>query len=463
MNVIFPLNQSIGMGLKPFFSPKAVAVIGASRNPKKVGHVIFRNFLEGSFKGKVYPVNPNTTELFGQRCYPSLASIPGKIDLAVITIPAPFVAKALEECGRKRVPAVTIISAGFGEVGNEHGEQELQKIAKKYNIRFLGPNCFGVVDPSTGVDTMFLPRYKLERPSPGSIAYISQSGATLSVVLDWMGMKSYHLSKGISYGNAADVDEADLIAYLDNDPATRVICAYFEGVKEGRKFFDVARRSRKPIIALKGGTTSHGSQATMSHTGSLAGEPEVYAAAFHQAGVIQAHDLEQIFDFARVFATQPRPKGPRVQIITDGGGFGVLTTDWIVKHGLELARMKPATIRSLRKTFPDHVIVKNPLDLTGDSDTERYRVALDAAIKDPGVDMLAVILLFQVPALTGDVVEVITEARGRKPMVAIAAGGKYTEALKKPLEAAGVPTFSYPERAIAALKALYDYSKKRSY
>ena len=448
--------------LDNFFTPKNVAVIGASRNPKKVGHVIFRNFLEGNFNGRVYPVNPNTPEILGQKSYQSMLKIPGKIDLAVITIPAKFVPKALEECGRKKVPAVTIISAGFAEIGNIALEQQLKKIAKKHKLRFLGPNCFGVVSPSSGVDTMFLPKYKLERPKPGSIAYISQSGATLSVVLDFMGMKGYRISKCVSYGNAADIDEADLIEYLAKDPATEVICAYFEGVREGRKFFNVAKKlsAKKPIIVLKGGTTPHGSKATLSHTGSLAGEPQIYSAAFKQAGIVQAEDLEQLFDFARVFSTQPKPHGSKVQIITDGGGYGVLTTDWVVKNNLGLAQMKPLTIQKLKKQLPSHVIVKNPLDLTGDATTERYRLAIDAALNDPGVDMLAIILLFQIPTLTGEVVEVVTEARGKKPIVVIAGGGKYTEALKKPLEDSGIPTFSYPERAVAALRALCDYSNK---
>lgn len=445
-----------------FFKPKSVAVIGASRNPKKVGHVIFRNFIEGSFPGKAYPVNPNTPEIMGEKSYHSVLKIPGKVDLAVITIPGPLVSKALEECGKKKIPAAIIISAGFSEIGNKKLEERLKAIAKKHKIRIIGPNCFGIISPATGVDTMFLPRYKLERPGPGSIAYISQSGATLSVVLDYMGMKNYKISKAVSYGNAADIDEADLMEYLANDPATKVICAYLEGVREGRKFYEITKKisGKKPIVVLKGGTTPAGEKATLSHTGSLAGESKIYDAAFKQAGIIKANDLEQVFDLARIFSTQPLPRGKRVQIITDGGGYGVLTADWVHRHGLELAKINPKTVASMKKQFPPRVVVKNPLDLTGDADTERYRIAIDAALKDPGVDMLIVVLLFQIPTLTGEVVEVVTEARGRKPLVVIAGGGKYTEALKKPLEDAGIPCFSYPERAVAALKALHEYSSK---
>jgi len=445
-----------------FFSPKTVAVIGASRNPKKVGHVIFRNFFEGKFPGRVYPVNPSAKEILGKQCYPNILKIKEKLDMAIITIPAPMVPKALEECGKKKIPAAIIISAGFSEIGNTTLENKLKQIAKKHKIRLLGTNCLGVFDPSTGVDTLFLPRFKLERPKQGNIAFISQSGATLSVIMDFMGMKNYKVSKCISYGNATDIDEADLIEYLASDPATKVICVYFEGVREGRKFFNVAKKisGKKPIIALKGGTTPGGSNATLSHTGSLAGESRIYDAAFKQAGIIKAGDLEQIFDFARVFSTQPVPKGPRVQIITDGGGYGVLAADWINKNNLQLAQMNSKTLAALKKKLPPRVVLKNPIDLTGDADTERYRLAIRTALKDPGVDMLAIILLFQVPTLTGDVIGVITESHGKKPIVVISGGGKYTEALKKPLEDLGIPTFSYPEHAIASLRALYEYSKK---
>ncbi|MCX6814120.1 MAG: CoA-binding protein [Candidatus Aenigmarchaeota archaeon] len=444
-----------------FFKPKSVAIVGASRDPKKIGHVIFRNFVEGKFAGKIFPINPNAEELFGHRCYPSVLSVEEKIDLAVITIPAPIVPQALEECGKKKIPAVIIISGGFKEIGNVELENEVSRILKKHKIRAIGPNCIGALDPYSGVDTFFLPRYKLERPGKGKIAFISQSGALGSVVLDWMAMKGYKISKFISYGNAVDVDEADLTEYLANDKETDVICAYFEGVKEGRKFYDVAKKisSRKPLIVLKGGTTSEGTSAVASHTGSLAGSAEIYSTAFKQAGVIQAKDLEQIFDFARVLSTQPAPKGNRVQIITDGGGYGVMTTDWLIKNGLQLAKMSHQNIEKIKKACPPHVVVKNPIDLTGDADTERYKIAIESAMEDPNVDMVAVIILFQIPTLTPDIVDVVSAIsdRKQKPLIVLAAGGRYTEVLKKSLEDFGVPCFSYPEGAAEALRALYEY------
>lgn len=447
-----------------FFRPKSVAVIGASRNPKKVGHVILRNFIEGKFAGKIYPINPNAEEMFGLKSYSSVLDVPGNIDLAVVCIPAAIVPRGLDECGRKGVKSVIIISGGFKEVGNKALEEDCYKIIKKHGMRGLGPNCIGIFDPYSEVDTFFLPRYKLERPGEGNIAFISQSGALGSVVLDWMAMKNYKISKFISYGNAMDVDEADLIEYLAEDPLTTVICAYFEGVKQGRKFYEIAKRvsKKKPIIVLKGGITSEGTSAVSSHTGSLAGEYEIFSAAMRQSGVITAANLEEIFDFARVLATQPKPKGNRVQVITDGGGFGVLATDWIINNGLRLAQMKKETVRALKKEYPPHVVVKNPLDLTGDATVERYRLAMEAAAKDDNVDMMAVIALFQIPTLTAEITDVVSAVAGKcnKPLIVIAAGGRFTEVLKKSIEDFGTPTFSYPEKAAKALSALYEFGRR---
>lgn len=446
-----------------FFEPKSIAVIGASRDPKKIGHVVFRNFLENDFPGKLFPINPKTKELFGTKCYSSVVSVKEKIDLAIISVPASLVAKVLTDCGKKHIPSVIIITAGFKEIGNVKEEEKLKEILKKYKIRCIGVNCLGVYDPYSKVDTFFLPPYKLRRPFEGNISFISQSGALGSVVMDWMATKGYKISKFVSYGNATDVDESDLIEYLGADKKTKVICAYFEGIDKGRKFFEISKQvsKKKPIIALKGGITEEGTKSVASHTGSLAGSVEIVHAAFKQAGVLLAEDLEQIFDFARVLSTQPLPKGNRVQIITDGGGFGVLTTDWVVKNGLKLAKMEKKNLDKIKKVSPPYVTLKNPIDLTGDVDTERYRVAIDAAISDPNVDMIALIVLFQVPRLTTDVVDVISEAvrNSKKPIIVISAGGGYTEVLKKSLEENDVPCFSYPERAVKSMKALYEYSK----
>ncbi|MEM2955000.1 MAG: CoA-binding protein, partial [Candidatus Nanoarchaeia archaeon] len=402
------INKNIRR-LDKFFRPKTVAVIGASRDQTKIGHVIFRNLVEGGFKGEVFPVNPNAKKLLGFKCYSNVRQIKEKIDLAIISIPAELVPKSLEECGKKRIGCAIIISGGFKEIGRNDLEEKIIEIAKKYNIRIIGPNCLGVFDPHTGMDTVFLPRFKLGRPKEGNIAFITQSGAVGSVVIDWMARKGYKISKFVSYGNACDVDEADLIEYLAQDKKTKVICAYFEGIKEGKKFLEIAKKlsNKKPIIVLKGGITNEGIKAVSSHTGSLAGSFEVYSAVFKQTGIIQAYDIEEVFDYARTLSSLPKPNGNRVQIITDGGGFGILLTDHIIKNGLALASMSEERVEELRKQMPEYVVIKNPIDLTGDADTERYRIALEVAIEDPNVDIIGLIVLLQVPKLGGEVVDTI--------------------------------------------------------
>ncbi len=451
------------MTLDSFFRPKSVAVIGASRDPKKPGHVIFRNLLESGYKGRVTPVNIHAETILGVKCYSSIMAVKEKVELAVIAIPAPFVPEALEQCGKAGVKAAIILAGGFSEVGNKELENRTKQMLKKYKMRAIGPNCLGLYDAYSGIDTLFNPKYKLGRPASGPISFISQSGAILTAVADWMSMKGYRASKFISYGNAIDVDEAELLEYLAKDPHTRVICIYIEGVREGRRFFEAAKNvsSRKPIIALKGGITTFGSKAVGSHTGSLAGSARIYSAMFRQAGIIEATNMESLFDIARTLSKQPKPKGPRVQVITDGGGFGILAADHIYKYGLQLARMSPSSIASIKKQLPPHIVTDPIIDLTGSADENGYRTAINAALDDDNVDILMVIALFQLPSLGGEIVDVIAEANSmrKKPMVFIAAGGKFTEMLKKSIEDNGVPTFSYPEQAVMAIKALADYSK----
>jgi len=451
------------MTITTFFRPKSVAIIGASRNQQKPGHVIYRNFLESGFKGPVYPVNPNAEDIMGHKCYPNMASVPGSVDLAVIVVPAASVPGVMEECGKKHVKGAVVISGGFREIGNTELEEQVKSIAKKHGIRVIGPNCIGLFDPASGVDTIFNPSYKLTRPKPGAISFISQSGAVMSAIMDWMGSKGYRAAKFASYGNASDVNEADLIGWFGADPDTKVICVYLEGVKDGRRFFDTAKTvcKTKPVIALKAGITEEGGQSVSSHTGSLAGQFEAYHAAFKQSGVTEAEDLEQLFDYARVLSTQPLPKGPRVQVITDGGGFGVLATDFIVRSGLMMAKMRTPTINLLKKSFPSYVVVRNPIDLTGNATPEMYGQAIQAALDDDGVDMVLVIALFQTPLLTPEVVELIEEAssKKKKPMIVVSAGGDYTEILKKSMEEKDIPTFSSSQRSVASLAALWNYAR----
>ncbi len=447
------------MTLDFFFNPKAIAVIGASRNRQKVGNVIFRNMLERH--ERVFPVNPKADEIEGVKCYKSVLEIPCEIDLAVIAIPANFVPKALEECGEKGVKGVIIISGGFSEVGNIKLEEEIKKIAKKYNIRIIGPNCVGVL--SDKVDSLFFPAYRLKRPEKGKIAFISQSGAYGAAMLDWLASEGLGISKFVSYGNKADVDDIDLLSYLKDDEETKVIVMYLEETGNGRKFMEIAKQVslKKPIIVLKAGQSEEGAKAVASHTGSMAGKDEIYSAAFKQCGIIRAYDSEELFDFAKALLMQPPISDNRVAIVTDGGGFGIIATDICVASGLRIAKLSKETIEELRENLPERVSVHNPIDLTGDADSQRYEIALNIVAKDSNVDALLVILLFQVPTLHSDIVDVLTSIQKRfnKPIVVCAAGGEFTKIQARILEEAGIPVYPTPGRAAKAIKALYDYGK----
>ena len=447
--------------LDSFFNPKSIAIIGASPKEGKIGNVIFSNFVR-SFRGKIYPINPHETEIFGIKCFKNIKEVKEEIDAAVIAVPAIAVPKVLQECGQKKVKAVTIISAGFAEVGNEKLEKELEKTIKQYSqTKVLGPNCLGILDTKSWVDMLFLPNDRLGRPRQGSVSFISQSGALGSAILDWDAMKGYGINKFISYGNAAAIDETDLLGYLAEDETTKVIVAYLEGVKNGKKFFEKLKTvcEKKPVIILKGGISEKGAEAVKSHTASMAGNAETFLAVLKQCNAVVANSMEEVFDYARVFTTEPRPKGNRVQIITDGGGYGVLATDALAKEGLQLAEMSPERKETIKKACPAYVVIKNPIDLTGDANNERYKIALEQAMQDDNVDAIFTILLFQLPTLDEQVVEEMQKisATKTKPLIFISAGGHFSEKQKQKMEDKGSSTFQSPFDAAKSLKALIHY------
>jgi len=450
------------MDLKYVLEPKNVAVIGASKDTSKLGHVIFRNFIESGFQGNVYPINPTTDIIMNSRCYPSVKDVPGSIDSAIIVIPAAYAAKAMQECADKGIKGVVMITSGFAEVGNVKGEQEIAKIAKDNDIAMIGPNCLGVINPAARVDSVFLPMYKLKRPKLGEIAFITQSGAVGSAVIDLAADMGVGMSKFISYGNASVVNETHLLEYLREDKKTKVIAAYVETTKEGRRFIDVAKEvtKEKPIILIKAGKTAGGTRAAASHTASMAGSAEVYSAAFRQARIIEVKALTDLFDYSKIFM-QPPPKGQRVAILTNGGGAGVLTADEVEKSGMKLADFKPETKDDLRRKLPSYVNINNPLDLAGDADTARYKAALDLLMVDENIDAIIVILLFQTISLDSSVNNVIlgAAAQNRKPIIAISIGGQLTNMNKQILESNGVPTYSAPEVGVDALAKLTWYYK----
>ncbi|MDO8626880.1 MAG: CoA-binding protein [Candidatus Diapherotrites archaeon] len=454
------------MSLKAFFEPKNVAIIGASSDKGSVGFTIMENFVRLKFKGKFFPINPHRKEILGEKCHKSVLEIKHEIDLAIICTPSKTVPMVLQECAQKKVKAVVIISAGFAEIGEKELTQSVQEIiSANPGMRVIGPNCLGVMYQKNNLDTLFLPISRLERPKDGVVSFISQSGALGSAILDWASLRDYGINKFISYGNAMDVDEADLLEFLGHDSETKVILIYIEGVKHGRKFFEIAKRvcRKKPTILLKGGMTEGGAKATQSHTGSLAGSIEVYKALFKQTGIIHADSLKNMFDYAKAFTTEPEIRGNKIQIITNGGGYGVLTTDAVIRTGLQLAEMEEKTSQTLKAKMPSHVVIHNPIDLTGDADNERFRIAIEECLKDKNIDAIILIILFQTPTLDRKIDKVIKEClqNRKKPVMILSIGGKFAMEHKQHLEQEGFSTFSSPQSATNSLKALYDfYSRK---
>ncbi len=445
------------MNLEPFFNAKKIAVVGASRTPGKIGNTILKQLMGRNFE--LYPINPNADEILGMKCYESVMQIPAKAELAVIATHAETVPAILDQCGKKEIHHVVLISAGFKEIGNTKLEKELQDKLKGNKITCIGPNCLGIFDAYTHMDTLFLPKERLERPKPGTISFITQSGATGSAILDLAAHENYGFAKFISYGNAANVDESDLIEYLSKDPDTKIICMYLEQVQNGKKFLETTKRCKKPIIILKGGTTEAGAKAAKSHTGALAGSADVYYGAFKQSNLIIAHKMEELFEFAKMFEkTRVKACGNKVQIITNGGGYGILTADAITRYGLKTAQAgKP--IKALQKIFPPAVIVSNPTDLLGDATVERYKLALQAAIKDTNNDSILLIALTQTPLLDESLVQAVKDAyvKSHKPIVLVTTGSAYAIRLEKQFEAAGLPCFTFPENAVRALAAYTHY------
>jgi acetyl coenzyme A synthetase (ADP forming)-like protein len=459
-------RASKGKQLDTFFSAKSIAVIGASREQGKIGNVIFANLLRREFKGKAFPVNPNAKEVLGRKCYASVRDIPESVELAVIAVPAPAVPKVIDECGKKSIRHAIIISSGFKEVSNTKLDNELCKALERNKIAAVGPNCLGVLDTTSQLDTLFLPRERLLRPRQGGISFISQSGALSSAVLDLAAQEGYGFAKFVSYGNALNLDESDFLEYLTRDTETKVICLYIEGVHDGKKFLAAATKAAqaKPVIVLKGGMTEAGSKATLSHTGSLAGAAEVYLGAFRQAGLVVAYDIEEVFDYLKVFEKlSVRPRGNRVQVITNGGGYGIITADELsqAKH-LQMATLAPEIAKQLKKQFLPIAVISNPLDVLGDATEERYRIAIDACLKDKNNDILLVVILPQTPLLKLDALaqQAITAAqKSKKPVIAIVTGSAFAQRFARRLEDTGIPCYEFPVRAVRALDALAGYSR----
>lgn len=446
--------------LEPLFAPKSIAVIGASRRLGTAGSEILKNLVLGSFGGVIYPVNPKSKSLMGIRCVPTVSAIDDKVDLAVVIVPSTSVEPVLTECADHGTKHFIVISAGFKEVGGDGVEREnrLKTLAKERGLSILGPNCLGLINtaPSVSMNAAF----GGTMPAAGCMGLISQSGALAAALLDYAKGRGIGFSRFVSFGNKADINEIDLLQSLAGDPATKVILMYVEDLSSGQKFVEVAHaithgRTPKPILAIKTGRTQEGAAAAASHTGSLAGSDEVYDAVFSQAGVIRVESVEDLFDYAEVFAEPSLPRGRKTAIITNAGGPGIMATDACIRYGLKLSKFQEYTIKSLKFQMPPTGSLKNPVDVIGDARHDRYRAALDAVTADEEVDQVMVLVTPQAMTNAKEIAEVVVEMESycEKPIVACMMGESDVEPGVRVLKEHGVPTYQFPENAMRSMAA----------
>ncbi|MDZ4160248.1 MAG: acetate--CoA ligase family protein [Anaerolineaceae bacterium] len=447
--------------LSLFFSPRGVALVGASASPAKLSHGILRNLMQYGYPGGIYPVNPSVNEILGLPCYSDVASVPEPVDLAVIILPAEMTPEVVEACGRRGIKAVTIISGGFREVGAEGARLERQclEIAHRYGMRLIGPNCVGTLDLATGLNTTFIQGL----PARGRIGFVSQSGAVGGGVFDLLINKGVGFSCFASLGNEADVTETDLIEYLADDPNTNVITAYVESIRDGKRFTEVCSRvSRsKPIIVLKSGRTQAGARAVSSHTGSLAGSYTAYQAAFAQCGVIEVVSTAEMFDLAQALDYQPLPQGERVAILTNAGGPAALASDSLEANGLRVGDLEEETRKNIRSHLVASAQVGNPVDMLGGAEAREYRLTLRELLADRSVDAALAVLVPQALVNPVEVAQAIGEAaqESNKPVIACFMGDQSIGEARRRLHQHHVPMLVLPESVGSVLGGLLRYQR----
>lgn len=444
--------------LEALLQPSAIAIIGASRSPGKVGHEIVANLVSSKFAGQIVPVNPSAQEVLGLKCYPDLAAFGKNIDMGIIAVPTPLVRDAAEACMNAGAKALVVITAGFKEVGDEgiKLEKELAKRCRARDVRLLGPNCLGLINTHHKMNASFANQL----PLPGGISVISQSGALCTAILDWAAQRHLGLAKLISMGNKADLSETDFLTAFSKDDDTRVIVGYLESVDSGIDFIKAAENAatRKPVVIFKAGVTQAGVKAASSHTGSLAGADTAYGAAFKRSGIIRASTFEALFDYATAFAMQPLPKGDRVAIITNAGGPGIMAADAVELLGMQVTSLAGGIATALREKLPAAASVSNPIDVLGDADPERYVMAVKAAQSDDSIDAIIVILTPQAMTKPAETARAIAASSdGNKPILACFMGGSDVMPGRQELVAHSLPDYTSPERAVAALKCMCDY------
>jgi acetyltransferase len=451
--------------IESIMNPNSIAVVGATNRIGSVGEAVFRNILNGGYTGVLYPVNPRARSVHSVRAYPTLTDIPDEVDLAVLIVPAETVPEVAEEAAHKGVKGIIVITAGFKEVGGAGVELEakLREVVRSHELPMIGPNCLGVIN--TRPEVRLNASFATKMPKPGNIAFISQSGALCTAILDFAAGRNIGFSKFISFGNKADVSEIDLLRYLKNDPETDVILMYLEDISNGREFIETAREitwmAKKPMLAIKSGTSPEGAKASASHTGSLAGSDTAYDAIFFQSGIQRVLGVDELFNHALAFAHQPVPQGNRIAIVTNAGGPGIMATDAAVRHGLSLASFSEATLAKLKEGLPTTANIHNPVDVIGDATHERYEAAIRDVLEDDDVQGAVVILTPQAMTDVLETAEILPRViQGiHKPVLASFMGIVDVSEGVRYLEANHIPNYTFPEAAVRAFESMVRYGR----
>ncbi len=454
--------------LDRLFNPKSIAVIGASGDRNKASYTVWKNLVE-NYKGKIYLVNPKYEEIEGIKCYKSVRDIKKPIDLGVVIVNAKISNTVIKEAMESKVKFLVVITAGYREIGKEgiRREMELKNMLKEHNYktRVVGPNCLGILDNNSNVNVLFLPKNKTTRPLKGNISLIFQSGALGAAIIDRFASEGIGISRFVSYGNAVDLNELDFLEYFLKDNKTRVVGLYLEGIRDGRKLFDLLKKAQKPVIVVKGGKTQKGGKATLTHTGSIAGNYEIFRGVCQQTNTILADNFRDFENYLKIFDQNPLMKNNKVMVLTNGGGFGVLAADGIeLSELLDLYTINKKEERSLRNILPDYGNISNPLDLIGDATPKRYEEALKI-LNNNGIGAYLVIILSQTFSMDERIVEVLIKIKHvyRKPIICVLDGGEYVFTLRALLESRGITCYSSVHEAIKSLEKLYWYSERASW
>jgi len=450
--------------INSIFYPSSIAVVGASQDEHKIGYVIFKNLLQ-QYKGKVFPVNPNRNYILGQKCYPSVKYIPeNPIDLVVVVVPAKEVPKVISDCAASNVKSVLIISAGFKETGSEGAklEREVVELARKANIRVIGPNCLGIINTSNKLNASFAP----EMPPYGRVSFLSQSGALGDAIIDWSIEANFGIGKFVSLGNKADLNETDFLEYFGEDPETEIILGYIEDIKDGKRFIDVASKvaKKKPVIIIKGGVTEAGAKAAASHTGALSSSEVAFNTAFKKAGIIKAEGIRELFEVAEIFKIKNLPKRNNLLIITNAGGAGILAADVTDRLGIKLSYMSNESIEKIKDKLPKNASLSAPIDILGDATSERYEIVIQQAIEDENVESICVLLTPQAVTDVENIAKVIIEKSkiAQKPIFACFIGGEKVKEGIKLLKEADIPCYIDPSVAVYSYKKLIEFVENKN-